>query len=214
VKRVRSILAKLKKQLPEGYPITAVNIWAAGREVVVQDGSEIWKPESGQSFFNFEVAELADEASSLRQFSLPDQPEHLMDASDWYELACEQEETEPELALSSYREALELDPNHVGANLNLGRLFHEKGEFGKAEEHYRTALAAAPGDYTAAYNLGVALEDLNRFDEAAAAYQKALELEPNLKEAHYNLAGVYERLGRSTLAVRHLNTYRRLTTDS
>jgi tetratricopeptide (TPR) repeat protein len=214
VKRVRSILAKLKHQLPKGYPLSAVRIWADGREVVVQDGSEMWKPESGQSYFNFEVAELADEVHSLQRFDASSQRQVLMDASDWYELACEQEEEEPELAIESYREALQLDSKHVDANLNLGRLFHERGDFGIAEDHYRTACAAAPEDCTAIYNLGVVLEDLNRFDEAVEAYTKALKLEPTMKEAHFNLAGVLERLGKNQQAIRHLQTYRKLTEKS
>ncbi len=213
IKRVHRILSKLKRQLPQGYPLTAVHIWASGREVVVQDGPEIWKPESGQSFFNFEVEELANEARSLRHFagSSLSQPQELMDADDWYELACEQEESDSNLAASSYRRALELDPNHVEANLNLGRLLHEEGRFGKAEEHYRSACAADPDDYTAAYNLGVVLEDLGRFEEAIEAYRRALELYPELKEAHFNLAGVYERLGKPESALRHFQAYKRLS---
>jgi len=213
IKRVHLILSKLKKQLPEGYPLSAVNIWADGREVVVQDGPEIWKPESGQSFFNFEVAGLADEARALCRFSTSasSQQQELMNAADWYELACEQEDSEPDLAISSYREALELDPNHVEANLNLGRLFHENGEFGMAEEYYRSACAADPQDCTAAYNLGVVLEDLSRFDEAAEAYQRALQLDPEMKEAHHNLGGIYGRLGKRESALRHLQAYKKLS---
>ena len=215
IKRVHLILSKLKKQLPEGYPITAVNICADGREVVVQDGEDIWKPESGQSYFNFEVEGLANRAQSLRQFEPAGsaQSQDLMDANDWYELACDQEDNEPELAIASYRQALELDPHHVEANLNLGRLFHEQGEFGKAEEHYRHASAADPRDCTAAYNLGVVLEDLSRFSEAAEAYRKAIVLDPRMKEAHFNLAGVYERLGSQESAVRHFQAYKKLTID-
>jgi len=213
VKRVHLILATLKRQLPDGYPLTAVNIWADGREVVVQDGAEIWKPESGQSIFNFEVAGLADQVQSLHQFSPPvsSEPQGLMDADEWYELACEQEDSEPDLAMGSYRQALELDPRHAEANLNLGRLFHEKGEFGMAEEYYRSAFAADPEDWTTAYNLGVVLEDLSRFNEAAESYRRAIEMNPRMKEAHFNLAGVYERLGRPELAVQHFQIYKKLT---
>lgn len=80
--RVRTILTNLKDQLPEGHPLTAVNIWVDGNEVVVQEGSEIWKPESGQSIFNFEVAELVEEVNSLRQFSDLTQPKQRGDQSD------------------------------------------------------------------------------------------------------------------------------------
>jgi len=213
VKRVNRILSKLKKQLPEGYPLTAVNIWADGREVVVQDGKEIWQPESGQSFFNFEVAELANEVQSLIQFSNSSfcEPLEKGNADGWYDLACEQEETQPDLAIRSYRKALALDPDHLEANLNLGRLFHEKGEFGLAERHYRSACASDPQDSTANYNLGVLFEDLNRLQEAVKAYQRAIQLHPKMREAHFNLAGVYERLGECQSALKHLQIYERLS---
>ena len=210
IKKVRRILVNLKKQLPQGYPLTAVQIWADGREVMVRDGSEMWKPESGQAFFNFQVAGLAHEVKSLRESESAGSGE-VMAASDWYELGCEQEYDSPELAISSYREALEIEPNHLEANLNLGRIFHERGEFGLAEAYYRAACAVDPKDPTAIYNLGVALEDLRRFDEAAAAYEKALELAPEMKEAHFNLSGVYEVMGRQETALQHLRIYKKLS---
>jgi DNA-binding transcriptional MerR regulator len=65
IKRIRITLEKLEQQLPEDYPLTAVQIWADGREVYVKDGSDIWKPESGQILFNFEVSQLATEVRNL-----------------------------------------------------------------------------------------------------------------------------------------------------
>lgn len=212
IKRVHRTLSKLEDQLPEDYPLTAVHIWADRREVVVRNGSDIWKPESGQAFFNFEVAGLANEIELLPRIKDTGSaaPQELVNAVDWYELACEQEDSSPDLAISSYQEALRLDPGQAGANLNLGRLFHEKGELCTAEKHYRTAVAADPSDSTATYNLGVLLEDQNRFSEAIAAYQNALQLEPEMKEAHFNLAGVYEHLGKREPALRHLQAYKKL----
>jgi tetratricopeptide (TPR) repeat protein len=212
IKRVHRILSKLGHQLPEGYPLTAVHIWADGREVVVRDGTEIWKPESGQTFFNFEVAGLASEIESLPtiRHTRSVESQEQMNATDWYELACEQEDSSPELAINSYQKALQLDPNHPAASLNLGRLFHEKDDLSEAEKYYRMALAADPRDPTGAYNLGVLLEDLNRLNEAIAAYENALQLEPEMKEAHFNLAGVYQHLGKQEPALRHLQAYKKL----
>jgi len=51
---------------------------------------------------------------------------------------------------------------------------------------------------------------MNLLDEALFAYARALESNPELADAHHNLARLLDRLGRTTDAIRHLNTYRRL----
>jgi tetratricopeptide (TPR) repeat protein len=186
-----------------------VRISAQGHHVVVRDGRDVWNPESGQALFDFELAELAQEASTLTlRAPAPAQDDELDGALDWYERGYFLEEDSPEEAMAAYRQALELEPALADAHLNLGRLLHERGRIAEAERHYRLALAARPDDATAAYNLGVALQDLGRLKDAAQAYKASLELDPTLADAHYNLAGLYEELGEREAAFRHLRTYR------
>jgi tetratricopeptide (TPR) repeat protein len=208
-RRVRLALQNLREQLPMDRPLTGVRISAQGHHVVVRDGRDVWNPESGQALFDFELSELAREASTLplRTPAAEDRPES---AADWYERGCALEEDSPADAMAAYRRALELDAGLADAHLNLGRLFHERGEAAEAERHYRLALAAAPGDATAAYNLGVALQDLGRRREAVAAYETALASDDSYADAHFNLAGLYEELGEPEAAFRHLRTYRAL----
>ena len=82
------------------------------------------------------------------------------------------EATAPNEARDAYRRALELNPAHADAHVNLGRLLQEAGAPPAAVEQYRAALEADGGHATAAFNLGAALEDLGRKREAIAAYQK------------------------------------------
>ncbi|HEX9944513.1 MAG TPA: tetratricopeptide repeat protein [Thermoanaerobaculia bacterium] len=209
-RRIRLALQNLREQLPEDKPLTGVRIAAEGHHVVVRDGGEVWNPESGQALFDFEVSELAREASTLPLQTPEESAEP--DAADWYERGWElEEEDSPEDAMAAYRHALELDPGFADAHLNLGRLLHERGETVGAERHYRAALAARPDDPIAAYNLGVALQDLGRPRDAAEAYETALAHDPKLADAHYNLSGIYEELGEREAAFRHLRTYRTLT---
>jgi tetratricopeptide (TPR) repeat protein len=209
-RRVRLALQNLREQLPGDRPLSGVRISAQGHHVVVRDGRDVWNPESGQAVFDFELAELAREASTLPLRTVeakPDEPER---AEDWYGRGNELEEISPEEAMAAYRRALEIDPVLADAHVNLGRLLHECGRAAEAEQCYRLALAARPEDATAAFNLGVALQDLGRIEEAAEAYESALEIDRSLADAHYNLSGLYERLGQPEAAFRHLRTYRTL----
>ena len=60
---VKRALRKLRGQLPAGRPLTGVRIAAEGRRVVVRDGAATWNPESGQTLFDFTVADLATAAA-------------------------------------------------------------------------------------------------------------------------------------------------------
>jgi tetratricopeptide (TPR) repeat protein len=143
--------------------------------------------------------------------STPAVPEEDRQAEDWYDLGCELEASSPREARDAYNRALDMDPSHAGARLNLGRLMHESGHPLAAVNHYRLVLAGHPDDAIAAFNLGVALDDLGRAREAIAAYEQALKADPAAADAHFNLAGLYEKEGRTAEAIRHLKAYRKLT---
>jgi tetratricopeptide (TPR) repeat protein len=217
-RRILAALTRLREQLPEDRPLTGVRISAQGHQVVVRDGRDVWAPESGQWLLDFEVAELARGAASLPRPETPRpagddrDTEQAPDAAAWFERGVELENEDPGEAEVSYRRALAIDPDLADAHLNLGRLLHEGGQPAAAEEHYRKAWSLLPDDATAAFNLGTALQDLDRYADAAEAYEKALALDPAFADAHYNLAVVFEHLGRKRSAIRHLKSYRALTT--
>jgi tetratricopeptide (TPR) repeat protein len=207
--KLRRALRKLKEQLPPERPLSAVRITVDGDEIVARDGPNAWKPESGQRVLEFEVSELASKVAPLVRRAAKEAREVADDltADDWFELGFEMEISEPDQARDAYRRTLELDPDHVPARVNLGRLLHEKKQFKLAEVHYRLAVAVEPENTTALFNLGVALEDLGRLDEAAGTYESTLKHEPEHADAHFNLAQLYERLGKKALAIRHLKAY-------
>jgi tetratricopeptide (TPR) repeat protein len=211
-RRVRAALRRLRAELPTGRPLSALSISAEGGRVVVRDRGRRWNPESGQQLFSFDVAELAEKVEPLaeRRVAEARAASARLGAEDWYELGCELEASRPADARDAYRRAIELDPAHAAAHINLGRLLHEAGEIAGAEAHYRCALVAEPNDVTASFNLAVALEDQGRIDDAIAAYQRVLAVDSGYADAHYNLARLYDRQGRGVIAVRHLRAYRRL----
>jgi tetratricopeptide (TPR) repeat protein len=213
--RVKRILKKLANELPEGRSLAGMTIIADGSRVVVRAEGSSWNPENGQRLFDFDIAPLARSAKPIvkRAAIAARNAESELDADGWYEMGVHLEVAAPDDARDAYRRALELDPGHAEAHINLGRLLHEHGELPAAEDHYRAALAALPESIPAAFNLGVVLEDLNRSDEAVGVYERLLKRDRGFADAHFNLARLYERSGRNIASLRHLKEYKRLTLD-
>jgi tetratricopeptide (TPR) repeat protein len=209
---VRRALESLRHQLPKGRPLTGVRIAADGDRVVVRDGERAWNPESGQLLLDFAVSDLATKAAphARRAAEEARRDEEKLTADDWYRLGVEIEASSPSDARDAYRRAVELEPHHADAHVNLGRLLHEEGFARSAEPHYRIALTAQPAHAAAAFNLGVALEDQGRVREAIEAYEGALRSDEAFADAHYNLALLYERAGKGAAAIRHLKEYKKI----
>lgn len=211
-RRVLRALRHLKTQLPDDRSLTELRIAAEGDEVVVHDEGRAWDPESGQLRMVFDVAELAARVEPMARAAVAAAEGENETSRDWLDLGLELEGHAPAQARAAYEKVLELDPTHVDALINLGRLLQEDGELEGAVVHYRRALAAAGGDApTAAFNLGLALEDLGRDRAALDAYEAALAADPGFADAHYNLSGLHERRGDRLSALRHLKSYRALT---
>lgn len=213
-RRVKTALARLAEQLPRGRSLAAVAISAEGGQIVVREGGEAWEPVTGQGVldFDFQVAELAEKAAPLAPKAVEEARGRGADygADDWYELAWELEASSPADARGAYERALELDPGHAEARLNLGRLLHEEGQLDEAERHYRRAAESRPEDPTAPFNLGVVLQDLGRTREAVGAYRDALDADPRYADAWYNLSSLLEEVGEREAAFRSLKRYKEL----
>jgi len=210
--RIRKSLAAIRSRLPEDRQLSELRIRAVGDEIVVDDQGAAWNPDSGQIQLDFDVA-VADLSARIQRMPRAAEPlpeRSARDAAGWFEQGVELEANDSEAARRAYLRAIELEPAHADALVNLGRLLHERGDVADAAERYRRALAVRPGHATAAYNLGVALEDLGRFDEAIDAYRAALRVDDTLADAHYNLAGLYEQAGDRPAALRHFKSYRLL----
>jgi tetratricopeptide (TPR) repeat protein len=211
--RVRNALSRLKQQLPKDGSLSSVLISAHGNRIVVQRSGRVWQPESGQTLLDFDDEESG--RALRRDIAEPPERENSgLDAEDWFRLGGELEHGAPEQARESYRRALELDPSHVDARINLGRLLHEACEWDAAEKHYRMALADRGDDSTALFNLAVVLEDLGRRREAIKTYTDTIRCDPEHADAYFNLARLFEQSGDRKTALRYLKTYRRLIEDS
>ena len=224
-RRVKAAIEALRAQLPVGRPLSAVHISAYGDRVLVRDEDSVWEPDSGQLQMDFAVADVAERAAPVARRALSDAQRSRAEsldadgagadpeghtADDWYNTALDLEAVAVAEAVAAYRRALELDPDHHDAHLNLGRLLHEESRLAEAEAHYRAAATADTSGARAHYNLGVVLEDQGREAEAVAAYRKALSLNDALATAHFNLSRLYESRGNESAALSHLAAYKRL----
>lgn len=88
-------------------------------------------------------------------------------------------------AISSYRTAIEQDPNYFDPLLKLAVLHAEKGEM-LAMDYYNSALAIEPNNTTALYGKGLFAQEQGMDSIAFACYDKIKALEPNNALAYYN----------------------------
>ncbi len=212
VRQIGRILGSLRRQIGD-RALTRLSVYADGRRVVAWDGASRWQPDSGQFLLNFDTGQIVRGAQKISRLAAPRplprsaQPS----ADDWCDLAVELEDGSPLEARAAYHHALDIEPGHVTAHINLGRLLHTDGNLKSAELHYRDALRGESANALAWYNLGVVLEDAERPGDALPCYERAVAEAPDLADAHYNLALLYEGVGRERDAVRHFGIFRRLT---
>ncbi len=79
-------------------------------------------------------------------------------------------------AVAAFRRVLRLDPEDVGANVNLGQLYAQQHEYKEAIAAFRTALAAEPYNGTALYNLGTSLLRAGQREEGQRVMARFQEL--------------------------------------
>jgi len=208
-RRIRRSLESLRRELPESVPLSGLSISAVGDHVVVRDGDTQRQVDSGQYLLGLDVSM---ENGVLRVVERREQPAAAEAPAaphdDWFVRALTLESTDPEAALTAWREAVDEDTGNAAAWTNWGRLLHEQGRTQQAAEVYRRALAQVGPDSLLLFNQGVLLEDLGNPSAALAAYRGALAEDPDLADCHYNLARLYESLGQARHAIRHLGHYR------
>jgi tetratricopeptide (TPR) repeat protein len=208
-RRVRRVLHALSEQLPEGRSLTEVTITAEAAAIVVHDSGRAWNPESGQLFFGF-TSTVAPAGNAVALGTRPSTAPEDTTGEGFFQMGCQLEACAPAEARDAYDKALELDPEHSGAHINLGRLDQDDGQYQRALDHYTAALVADPKHAIAQFNIASVMEHLERHDEAITAYLDAINLDGSLAEAHYRVAVLYENQGLELEALRYLKQYRSL----
>ena len=89
--------------------------------------------------------------------------------------------------ISSFRRALDLNPNSAAANAHLGHALAFAGQHGEAIERAEVAIRMSPFDPMTALSLGtiaVAHYTAGRYTEAVRFTQQAAQLRPGFQGAH------------------------------
>ncbi len=113
-------------------------------------------------------------------------------------------------AIDLLEEALDLDPDHINARLQLGRAYAALGEVEKADAAYAEALLIDPSHLAALNDRALLLDRIGRIDESIEHYRRAIEVAPERPEPHQNLSVLFERIGRLGDAIRHSESAIRL----
>ena len=90
-------------------------------------------------------------------------------------------ENRPDDAIGAFTTVLEVDPQDVGTNINLGQIYLEAQDYASAIERLRSAYEDEPHNVTAVYNLGLALVRSGDTDEG----QQLLEEAQALRSVNY-----------------------------
>lgn len=104
--------------------------------------------------------------------------------------------------------ALAENPQNDRAKADLGRLYLQEDQTGKALEILRQIVRKYPRDAYAWADLGKAEAKLGSRAEAVRSLQKALELDPSLNQIHYQLGMLYRQQGNESLAQEELQRFR------
>lgn len=107
-------------------------------------------------------------------------------------------------ALEAFQAAVEREPQHAGAQLELGMLLCRYGEHGACIRHLLKAHELAPRAAKAVAYLGYAYQQRRNWQVAEAYYGRALELAPNLTDVYQYLADVLQQQGKLEQAARAL----------
>ncbi len=106
-----------------------------------------------------------------------------------------------EAAEGEYLRALEAEPAHVHARVNLISVYGKLGRHEDATAAYRQALELNSEIEEAHFNYGVMLSLLGRLPEAEAAYERALDVNPYSADSRLNLGDILERQKRLEEAI-------------
>lgn len=113
-------------------------------------------------------------------------------------------------AIAVYQHAIAADPRFSWPYHNLGIVYLDRGDYGRAEAWIAKAVGANADHWRAWRNYALALHNLKRYADAVAAYERALRIEPDDAEALAGLGRTLMAAGREAEGLRAMQAAVRL----
>jgi len=104
-------------------------------------------------------------------------------------------------AINFFQRALQIDPAHLIALLNLGNAYRQRKDWLEAKKALQRAFDVGPDDPELNYSLGMVCAQLEESDRAYEYLKRAVELRPVYPEALNNLGVLYLRKRRPEEAI-------------
>lgn len=89
--------------------------------------------------------------------------------------------------------AVKLDPNNAGYLYNLGWIYDQIGETGKAIDLYQRAIKSSPLSFEAMNNLAIIYGNANQPERALPLLEQAIRSDPETEVGYFNFANYYFR---------------------
>jgi tetratricopeptide (TPR) repeat protein len=199
-----SLQAMLKQAAGMENPLVEAGTFSTGVRVAFRHEGRALEPIAGQFVMDFANREVV--AANVKTIRAAE------NASEFFArgIALEEDPAAQVEAIEAYKKAIELDPTHAAAHINLGTLYYNRRDYASAEKHYRQAIEVDPRYALAYFDLGNVLDETGRLQDAVKAYKDAITLASTYADAHYNLALAYEKLRQPRAALRHWRAYIKL----
>lgn len=124
------------------------------------------------------------------------------------------EKDDIDLAINSYQNALDFEPDNHKIFYSLGLSYKSKNDLNSAIDNYKKAIKLNPS-YQAAYvNLGNIYVTIKQFNEAIECYKKAILLEPNDSNSFSCLGSIYLNVDEADEAIYYLKEAIKLKPDN
>ena len=113
-----------------------------------------------------------------------------------------------------YLDILKYEPDSGRVNNNLGNLYFNKGDHGKAEIYYKKAIETADTFPQSHFNYGSILDAKGDNFGAAQEYKKAIEIDPNFYYAHQGLVILYAKTGNIKEAIIYVEQLKKILSEN